>query len=115
MSVTDKLLVKCHFEEVKRLFFPRWDKGRKWMICAADLTNKLDAGVSDSQSKTITIDSAALAWDELNLRGLIIHEIAHAVTGAPHGRPWQKRMEKAARHAECVGDNTLAEHLRADF
>lgn len=47
--------------------------------------------------------------------GLLIHEICHAVTKGSHGKAWQRRMETAARRADDLGRDGLAQWLRQEI
>ena len=69
------------FEQIRKDFFPRWDKGNVWQI-------KLDTslpghGRCDKKEKTIVIQRVTDDNDKMD--SLLIHEIAHAVTTDGHG------------------------------
>lgn len=42
---------------------------------------------------------------------LLVHEICHAVAHGGHGKVWMKRMEKAAKRADELGRQRLAQLL----
>lgn len=94
-----------YFDDVRRKYFPRWDKKREWKARAvADIHGAVARCVSNS--KTIKIQQPPPDGDELAL--VLIHEIAHAVTTDSHGKRWIARMEKAATRAAEIGQPNIA-------
>jgi hypothetical protein len=104
---------KCHiqeqYEEVRRDFFPRWDRQKNWSL---HVIQDLDGahGRCDAPHKRIV---SGFNGDELVL--VLIHEIAHAVVSGGHGKKWQARMERAAIAAEGLGRMELAGLLRKEI
>ncbi|MCJ7444889.1 MAG: SprT-like domain-containing protein [Methanotrichaceae archaeon] len=62
-------------------------------------------GQCDGKGKRILVRS-------LDVDGVIIHEICHAVTSEWHNKKWLARMEKAALKAESIGEEKLAKGIR---
>ena len=100
-----------HFNEIKRLFFPRWDRQNLWRISTR--SNRKVHGYCDVDWRVIEIVVQYADQDELDR--LLIHEICHAVAAGGHGKVWQSRMEKAARRADELGRTRLAEMLRQEI
>ncbi len=101
--------LKQEFQAIRQRFFPRWDRAGRWRIRhVRDLDGARGRCCPD---RTIRITFRG------GVRGtaLMIHEIAHAVTGDGHGRRWQARMEQAAVTAADAGQADLAGLLRADI
>ena len=95
------------FESTRNLYFPRWRNGRQWRVKyeGKHAEYRYD-GLCDSKTKTIYLVRVTSS----NL----IHEICHAVTTPKHESRWQRRMLKAADHADALLDSALASELRAD-
>lgn len=102
--------MKRHFHEIKRLFFPRWDRQSVWRLRTTS-TRKCQ-GHCDRERKVIEIVARHIDPDDQD--HLLIHEICHAVTKGFHGREWQSRMEKAAERADELGRTRLAKLLREE-
>jgi hypothetical protein len=102
--------LNTEFATVRKQFFPRWDREGRWRLRLVDDLFGAQ-GKCDSDAKEIKI-AFRLTGDELHL--LLIHEIAHAVTGGGHGQIWQTRMLKAAQQAECLEHPDMALALRKE-
>lgn len=102
--------MKRHFHEIKRLFFPRWDRNNEWKLRATSA--RKCQGHCDRERKVIEL--VARHSDPDDQDHLLIHEICHAVTRGFHGRQWQRRMEKAAETADELGRTRLASLLREE-
>ena len=100
-----------HFKELKRLFFPRWDRQNLWRISTK--SKRKVHGFCDVDRRVIQIVVQHADQDEQDK--LLIHEICHAVAAGGHGKVWQGRMEKAARRADELGRKRLAEMLRQEI
>lgn len=102
--------MKRHFHEIKRHFFPRWDRQNVWRVRTTS-TRKCQ-GYCDRKRKVIEV----VAWhsDPDDRDHLLIHEICHAVTKGYHGRQWQRRMEKAAETADELGRTRLSKLIREE-
>ena len=109
MSITKRELSKASLY-VRSTYFPRWDRKSEWSVQFSDDLGTVD-GSCDMANKKIDI-RRAINPGEVYL--VLIHEIAHAVTGGGHGKRWQARMEKAAQRAENIGETALAESLRKE-
>ncbi len=99
------------FQQIKRLFFPRWDRQNLWRISTR--SRRKVHGHCDSDRRVIEIVVQYADQDELDR--LLVHEICHAVAAGGHGKVWQSRMEKAARRADELGRTRLAEMLRQEI
>lgn len=102
--------IRKHFLEIKRQFFPRWDREHCWRISTR--SRRKVHGFCDSARRVIEIVVQHADLDDRD--NLLIHEICHAVAKGGHGKVWQRRMEKAAKRAEEVGRVRLAELLRQE-
>lgn len=102
--------MKRHFHEIKRLFFPRWDRHNEWKVRTTSA--RKCHGHCDRERKVIEIVARQSDLDDQD--HLLIHEICHAVTRGFHGREWQRRMEKAAETAYELGRTRLASLLREE-
>lgn len=100
-----------HFLEIKRLFFPRWDRQNVWRITTR--SRRKVHGRCDSVRRVIEIVAQHADPDERD--GLLIHEICHAVVDGSHGKKWQDRMERAATRANELGRDVLAKMLRQEI
>ena len=100
-----------HFLEIKKLYFPRWDREELWRISTRSKRNV--QGHCDPVRRVIEI---VIQHDDLDERDqLLIHEICHAVAGGGHGKTWQSRMEKAAHKADEIGRPRLGDLLREEI
>lgn len=103
--------IQHDFREIKRLFFPRWDRENRWKLRIGSRRNVF--GHCDVERQVIEIAVQYEAPDERDR--LLIHEISHAAADSGHGKKWQARIEKAARRAEELGRHRLAELLREEI
>ncbi|MGA2108908.1 MAG: hypothetical protein ABSH25_14835 [Syntrophorhabdales bacterium] len=94
------------FENVRRAFFPRWDKEYRWRIQYVD--DLPSEGLCDPTTKTISVNTDK-GGDATAI--LLIHEICHAVAWG-HGKAWLARMLKAADVALDRGDLSISDDLR---
>jgi hypothetical protein len=106
--VTEEALEQL-FEQVRRVYFPRWRRGKSWSVRFGTPPGRSrDSGYCDSETRTIWI-----AVDDEKVELVIIHEITHAIVpGHGHGVRFQRRMQKAADDAEAQGNAALAAALR---
>ncbi len=103
------------FETVRRDYFPRWDKGKKWHL---EYDNGRSAhGICDTATKTIWIGAAVVPEREKELLLTIIHEICHSFHGCGglHGPSWQQKMRQKAHLAKQKGDEALAGLIQEDI
>jgi hypothetical protein len=103
--------VRQHFLQIKRLFFPRWDGHDRWRVSTK--SRRTVHGPCDPDRQVIEIVVQHADSDERHR--LIIHEISHAVADMSHGKKWQDRMEKAAKRADALGRQRLAQLLRDEI
>ena len=97
-------------EYVRKYFFPRWDKKRQWVI--KEVPDFPSFGLCDKKTKTISIGGWYISTaNDQSLLKLLIHEVAHASTGANHGKKWLNRMQKAAETAKKLGHEQLTKIL----
>jgi len=69
-------------EQVRKLFFPRWDRARRWrFLQVEDLNGAM--GRCIRTTKTI-MGISGISGNRL--MSLLIHETAHAVTEDGHGK-----------------------------
>jgi hypothetical protein len=117
MGVKDDLLIsrrdlEREFTAVRKVYFPKWDRMRRWRcrFLRPAMAGVGCTGLCDCEKRIIYIPT-----NTENLIAVLIHEICHAVTpSANHGRPWQKRMLKAADVANWRGRSQLADFLREE-
>ena len=105
------MTLQHHFREIKHLFFPRWDRDHLWRI--SPKSRRRVHGHCDDERQVIEIVVQHADPDKRD--GLLIHEICHAVANGNHGKAWQRRMEKAARRADDLGRDRLAQWLRQEI
>ena len=102
--------MRRHFDQIRRLFFPRWKAGATWRL--SNRSRRRVHGYCDPKRRVIEV---VLRPDEPDERDrLIIHEICHAVADSGHGKKWQARMELAAKRADALGRRRLAQLLREE-
>lgn len=102
--------LQADFREVKRLYFPRWDRADRWRIrCDGRLRG---CGLCDTKKLLVTVQ--VVHADRTQLLLLLIHEIAHAAANCGHGKTWQRRMLVAADRADALGERALAAALREE-
>lgn len=109
--------IEALFEEVRLLFFPRWDSRREWTATYGDAEQRRNStGYCDSSAKTVYLDRRGLCrMPRDGIRALLIHEICHEVGAAHHNLKWAKRMEVAAVRADELNETEVAEILRSDI
>lgn len=105
------MTVRHHFQDIKRLFFRRWDRQDLWRVSTR--SRRTVHGRCDPERRLIEIAVQHTDPDERDK--LIIHEICHAVAEMSHGKKWQDRMEKAAESADALGRHRLALLLREEI
>lgn len=103
--------LKQHFREIKCQFFPRWDRNERWRI--SPTSRRRVQGHCDRERHMIEIVVQHIDPDKRD--GLLIHEICHAVANGSHSKAWQRRMETAARRADDLGRDGLAQSLRQEI
>lgn len=105
------------FENIRSLYFPRWDAQREWTAVFGDPAQCRDnTGFCDTDAKTIFLDRRTLVgMSDAGVRAFLIHEICHDVGAANHNRTWTKRMALAAARAEELNEAEVAEILRSDI
>jgi hypothetical protein len=105
------MTIRRNFQDIKRLFFPRWDRQGRWQVSTR--SRRTVHGHCDSERRVIEIVFQHADADERDK--LIIHEICHDVADLGHGKKWQARMEQAAKRAEALGRHRLAQLLREEI
>jgi len=104
----DKKRAQQAFEQLRKSFFPHWDRKRLWKL---SIDRSLPShGICDSEHKKITLPRIYEDTEELQLT--LIHEMCHACNNMTHGVPWQRRMASVALRADGIGLPTLANKLR---
>lgn len=90
------------FEQIKREFFPKWDRKGEWKTeWVSDINGAL--GKCDIATKTILMTYPC--------RKMFIHEICHAVADGGHTKRWSNRLLKAAKRADELGYTELGKSL----
>lgn len=105
------MTIHQQFQQIKRLFFPCWDRQNVWRISTRSRRNV--HGYCDVKRRVIEI--VVQHADQDYQDKLMIHEICHAVAAGGHGKVWQRRMEKAVTKADQLGRTRLAELLRQEI
>jgi hypothetical protein len=100
-----------HFQEIKKVFFSRWDRQDLWRVSSR--SRRKVHGHCDPERRVIEIVIQHSDPDERDK--LFIHEVCHAVAEMSHGKKWQDRMEKAARRADELGRQRLAQLIRQEI
>ena len=91
--------LKDAIADVRKTFFPRWDKNNQWVIAVNE--NILEScGVCNNDTKTIYLKYVQEDRDKLYL--LLIHEICHAIVGPGHNKNFYLRMRKSAELAKRI-------------
>jgi hypothetical protein len=104
------------FAEIKRLYFPRWDRAGQWKVKFADGTStRHNTGYCDSKARTIYLDVQVFEMVNEGIRAFLIHEICHDTGGAWHRKPWAKRMKRASDRAIELGEPRVANLLLGDI
>ncbi len=101
------------FEDVRRAYFPRWDRKRRWTCQVGIAPGTRRGSFCDRRLKAIYISPEDAASP--NVQAIIIHEITHAVAWGDHGAAFQHRESVAADRATALGDKTLASQIRKDI
>ncbi len=112
MPTNDKSTLEQHFEEVRRIFFPRWDRQKRWRVY--ELPSNVNvpwSGRCMRSERIIAVGGAAESMIELWVA--LIHEICHAVTRSEHGDAFWTRMRKVADRATGLGMISLADTLES--
>jgi hypothetical protein len=104
---TSRLRAEVKF--VRTLFFPRWDRARKWRFRI--VRGLASDGQCTPRKKVICLQD--LPGEETLLRVYLIHEISHAFA-LGHGQAWQGRMLEASKIAADHGLIPLATKLREE-
>jgi hypothetical protein len=101
------------FDEIRRTYFPRWDRRRRWSFHVGIAPGMRRGSFCDTRAKAIYIspDDA----ESPGARASIIHEITHAVGHLEHDPPFQHRLGRAADRAAELGDTGLASQIRDDI
>ncbi len=108
------------FEDVRKIFYPRWDRKRQWRLDVGSDEDRALYGRSHGaailKERIILINENQLMTQGKDyMEQLLVHEIAHAVTpGSGHGRRWRKRMEQSAQTAVNIGKKALADELLSE-
>jgi hypothetical protein len=102
--------LKRSFEQVRRDFFPLWDRKKQWRVRAATFLAPL--GRCEADRKTIFIRAIPDSEDEL--KRFLIHEICHH-NASGHAAKWQRNMETAAQRAKAVGEEKTAEWISEEI
>ena len=97
--------LRQQFEDVKKTFFPRWDRKREWKVRSPK--NLVPSGFCNTKRKIIAVQPC---YEKDMLTLVLIHEICHAF-GTGHGSPWLLRMERAAERAKEIGRPKLAKAI----
>lgn len=105
-------LTQDDFDQIRKLYFPRWDREQRWSFRVALAPGMIHGSFCDSRNRVIYV-SPEDAADPL-ARMVLVHEISHAVTTKRHGKRFQERMLTAAERADKLGDTALAGQLRED-
>lgn len=104
--MTDQDKLEAAFKDVRKIFFPRWDRQKKWSVeLNPDLPwpGRCERGIKKIILKLIPEDD-----DELKL--ILIHEICHALI-PNHKKRWRDRLTIAAAKAKSIGETALAEKI----
>lgn len=95
-------------EEIRRGYFPRWDRDRRWTFHIGTPPGRpRPRGWCEPGTREIWVKDPSD-------RHVVIHEIVHAVAGRGHGVKFQRRLRKAADTAEKRGEHSLAASLRKE-
>lgn len=108
--------LKNAFELARAGIFPRWDRQRRWR-CRL-MTEQLQShgdGLCVPATHTIYITRRVLRMRRAQRLGVIVHEICHAVLPrSSHGELWRRRMTRAAKRAQALGEAELVQWLREE-
>jgi hypothetical protein len=100
--------IKGQWEMVRKEFFPRWDREKKWKCFATD------AGGSDGECLKGRKIIKLANFTSKTLLLLLVHEICHSVTRGGHGKEWCARMATAAKRADAIRMKSLAAQIRKE-
>lgn len=95
------------FKYIKRVFFPRWDYNKQWVVKEEPCLFVM--GVCNSKTKIIYLKH--FYANNPDSICLLIHEICHAVTNKNHAKKWVTRMQKAAATSQRIGNKKLEENI----
>jgi hypothetical protein len=95
---------------IRKIYFPQWDKTREWVIKYEPDSPEVEFCLGKCKKDIKTIYIKRLFDNDIELMELLIHEICH-VFAIGHGKPWQRRMSKAAEQAAKKGENELSNKL----
>jgi hypothetical protein len=90
--------IEKEYEWICKIFFPAWDREKKWKLRVCRDLGGADGKVDKKQNR-ILIRKGLLGQKDLTI--VLIHEIAHALTTASHKKMWSRRMKAAAYVALC--------------
>ena len=100
------------FNEIVRLYFPRWRDSRNWKVRRGSYAPGSQSGRDCScQSHLKAIYMDKVAEDDPEFIAILIHEICHAITTSTHNSKWLKRMKLAEERASALGDKTVFAQL----
>lgn len=106
------------FADVKRSFFPRFDRPGRWKCRAGSFTTvDNEVGYCDDERRTIFVSRSVVHSRNADLLAeVLIHEITHAVLGdGSHGKRFIARLEAAVARAERFQRYSLADALRVEI
>jgi hypothetical protein len=101
------------FYNVRKEYFPRWDKINLWKVIDKVPVDTLK-GQCDIDKKLIRINLSR-AQNNTDIEVTLCHEICHAVTDAFHGKKWESRYNRIADKAETNGRRELAQLIRSEI
>jgi len=101
--------LKDAIADVRKTFFPRWDKDNQWVIAVNEDIFQSD-GVCNNDTKKIYLKYVPVDHDKLYL--LLIHEICHAIVGPGHNKKLYSRIRKSAELAKRIGQTSLYEEIK---
>lgn len=103
------------FEEMRRVYFPRWARGKEWRVVVGSYTgSRYEMAFCVPEQRTIYISPAIANGDPTALSATLIHETCHAVSDLGHRAVFLRRLRTAADRARALGDSALADALAAD-
>jgi len=106
------------FADVKRKFFPRFDRAGRWKCRVGSFTTVHDeVGYCDDVKKVLFVSRQVAESRNYDLLLVVlIHEITHAVLGdGSHGKRFIARLETAMSLAEQLGRPSLAVALKGEI
>ena len=115
-TVADLTKVRKMFQQVRKDFFPRWDRKHQWRLKVGQkYQGRAVDGYCDQEHRIIFIRRDHLNSSPTELETILIHEICHAVTPGSHGNPFIRRLEQAKTHAIGLEKNDLAQQLDGEI